>query len=335
MRPAQRCKLALLAVGLAVAVGSPARQPIKGPMTKPDTRPGLGCGPDNAAAVPALQRRSVLAGFYDHYLALHGPRVLEWQLDGPVRFLALDARHVSVAGRFGYAIDANDRLLRWRLGDAAAQPQPELDAVALASAGDSGVLAIRCDGSLWQRRGDESAAWQRIAPRATHAWVGDSSDHYIDGEGRLFVAGKAHRGQYGTGQLTDAPGWVPSADGARFVVAHTGHAVFLRDDGAVLGTGGNRFGPLAAHGLGDKADRWGVIFSGAAQIASGSRHTLALRADGRLFGWGGADGTTPKPLMSGVSAIAAGTDGSAALDTAGEIWRWRVGQPPQRLPVPR
>lgn len=37
--------------------------------------------------------------------------------------------------------------------------------------------------------------------------------------------------------------------------AHTGHALYLRRDGVVLATGGNRYGPLGAHGLGDKADR--------------------------------------------------------------------------------
>jgi hypothetical protein len=302
-------------------------------MSSPEPRPG--CAAGHGVAVQALQRRARMAGFYDHYLAIEGTRVLEWRLEAPARVVFDGARHVSVAGRFGYAIDAEDRLVRWPLGTADAKPVPELDSVALASAGDSSVLAIRCDGSLWQRGADVDAAWQRIAPAAIHAWVGDSSDYYIDGDGRLFVAGKAHRGQYGTGQLTDAPGWVPSADGARFVVAHTGHAVFLRDDGAVLGTGGNRFGPLATHGLGDKADRWGVIFTGAVQIASGSKHTLALRADGQLFGWGGADGTAPKLLMNGVSAIVAGLDGSAAIDNAGGVWRWQVGQPPRRLPIPR
>lgn len=326
----------LLLVWLVVAAAlAPARQPIKGAMTKPDNRPGLGCGADNAAAVPALQRRARLAGFYDHYLAIDGARVLEWKLDAPARWVFEGARHVSVAGRIGYAIDGEDRLLRWPLGTAGATPETELDGVALASAGDSSVLAIRCDGSLWQRRVERGATWQRIAAAAQHAWVGDSSDYYIDGDGRLFAAGQAHRGQYGTGQLTDAPGWLPSAEGARFVVAHTGHAVFLRDDGAVLGTGGNRFGPLAAHGLGDKADRWGVIFTGAAQIASGSKHTLALRDDGTLFGWGGADGTTPKPLMRGVSAIAAGLEGSAAIDTDGTLWQWAVGKPPARVALPR
>lgn len=332
LRAAQLLVMVMLA---GAAAWAPARQPIKGAMTKPDNRPGLGCGADNAAAVPALQRRARLAGFYDHYLAIDGTRVLEWKLDAPPRTVFDGARHVSVAGRTGYAIDTDDRLLRWPLGNPGAKPDIELEGVALASAGDSSVLAIRCDGSLWQRRAEGGATWQRIAPAAMHAWVGDSSDHYIDAAGQLFAAGRAHRGQYGNGQLTDAAGWVAVAERARFVVAHTGHAVHLRDDGAVLGTGGNRFGPLATHGLGDKADRWGVIFTGASQIATGSRHTLALRDDGALFGWGGADGTTPKLLMRGVTAIAAGLEGSTAIDTEGAIWRWAVGKPPARVVVPR
>jgi hypothetical protein len=227
--------LAIACVCAAAALQAQARQPIKGEMTKPENRAGLGCGVDNAAAVPALQRRARPAGFYDHGVALRGAQVLEWRLDGPARTIT---------------IDAADRLWRWRLGATSAAPVAELDAVALASAGESGVLAIRCDGGLWQRGDGSGAAWQRIAPRAIHAWVGDSSDHYIDGDGRLFVAGKAHRGQYGTGQLTDATGWVPSTESARFVVAHTGHAVHLRDDGAVLGTAATDSAPPSHAGSG-------------------------------------------------------------------------------------
>ena len=320
-------------VAVACAWGAPdavARQPVKGAMTQPENRSGLGCGADNAAAVTALQRRARLAGFYDHYLAVHGANVLEWRLDGPARAVPIGARHVSVAGQHGYAIDESDRLLRWRLGAAGVAPEVELDAVALASAGDSGVLAIRCDGSLWQRR-DGASAWQRVASRAIHAWVGDSSDYYIDGDGQLFAAGKAHRGQYGTGRLSEAPGWVFSSTGARFVVAHTGHAVFLRNDGAVLGTGGNRFGPLATHGLGDKADRWGVIFTGGQQVATGSRHTVALRSDGTLWGWGSDDGTTPRQLMEQVDTMAAGDTETVALLRNGTLWQWKVGEKPAQL----
>ena len=119
MRGLRLLWLALLAGATAMA---PARQPIKGAMTKPDNRPGLGCGADNAAAVPALQRRPRLAGFYDHYLAIDGTRVLEWKLDAPPRVVFDDARQVSVAGRIGYAIDGQDRLLRLALAHVGVLP---------------------------------------------------------------------------------------------------------------------------------------------------------------------------------------------------------------------
>jgi len=35
-------------------------------------------------------------------------------------------------------------------------------------------------------------------------------------------------------------------------------------DGAAMGTGGNRRGPLSSHGLSDKAGRWGRMFEGTA-----------------------------------------------------------------------
>ncbi len=322
----------MLALATAVcAWPASAMRPVKGAMTKPANRPGLGCGADNAAAVPSLQRRARVAGYYDHFLALVGERVIEWRLGGAARVAFEGATHVSVAEKRAYAIGADDRLHGWTLGGSDAAV--ELDQVALASAGASGLLAIRCDGSLWQRPAGANG-WQRIAPFAQHAWVGDSADYYIDDTGTLFVSGKAHRGQYGDGRLTEAIGWTAVAQHASFVVAHTGHAVYLRDDGAVLGTGGNRFGPLGTHGLGDKADRWGVIFDGASQIATGSRHTLALRADGALFTWGGADGVAPRQVLGGVAAVAGGLEGSAAIDIDGTLWSWSVGQPPARLAKP-
>ncbi|MGA9469625.1 MAG: hypothetical protein WBV19_04005, partial [Candidatus Macondimonas sp.] len=68
--------------------------------------------------------------------------------------------------------------------------------------------------------------------------------------------------------------------------AYTGHANYLRRDGVVLGTGGNGYGQLSSHDLGDKADRWAPIIDGARAIAIGSYHSLAIRDDASLWGWG-------------------------------------------------
>ena len=69
----------------------------------------------------------------------------------------------------------------------------------------------------------------------------------------MSAKGLAHRGQYGDGRLTATAGFVVTAHDVVTVKAHTGHAVHLARDGVVMGTGGNRFGPLSSHGLGDKA----------------------------------------------------------------------------------
>lgn len=282
-----------------------------------------------ASPTPRPARLARLALFYDLALAIVGGRLWQWRGNGKPQPVPLEQPvHVTVAAQTGYAVDASHQAWQW----SAERPVPQrlLADVRLLAAGESSLLAIRTDGSLWQRVAG-STTWNLIAPVAVHAWVGDSSDYYVDGTGQLWASGRAHRGQYGNGQLTDAPGWVAVARDAVAVCAHTGHAVFLRSDGAVLGTGGNRFGPLGTHGLGDKADRWGVIFTGAEQLATGSRHTVAMRQGGVLWGWGSDDGPAPRVLMEQVDTMAAGDTDTVALLRNGTLWQWKVGARPSQL----
>ena len=101
-----------------------------------------------------------------------------------------------------------------------------------------------------------------------------------------------------------------------------------------MGTGGNRFGPLSHHGLGDKADRWGPIFGGAVAIATGSRHSLAIRADGSLWAWGEGFANRAGGVMQRVSAVAAGDTATIAITTEGALWQWDGGGAPRRLAWP-
>jgi alpha-tubulin suppressor-like RCC1 family protein len=104
----------------------------------------------------------------------------------------------------------------------------------------------------------------------------------------------------------------------------------------VMGTGGNRFGPLSSHGLGDKADRWGAIFQSAVAIATGSRHSLAIRADGSLWAWGAGFAIEPAKLLDNVSEVAAGDTVTLARTRDGALWQWDAGsaQAPRRLNLP-
>ena len=141
--------------------------------------------------------RSPVALYYGLKLALVGGQVYEWRGDGPVRRVPVKATHVAVNATSGFAIDTHQRAVQWAEGSD--KLEVLLDQVTFLAAGESSLMAIRTDGSLWQRKPGTSA-WSRIADAATHAWVGDSADYYIDARGTLFASGKAHRGQYGNGR---------------------------------------------------------------------------------------------------------------------------------------
>ena len=274
-----------------------------------------------------------LASYYDRHMALVQGVAYGWTGRGAPQRQRAGVVQVGV-GRDAYlALLDNGTLVTW--GDApgaADRPAVLAGNGARFAAGASGWFLIDRDGVLWHGS-DFSGATppRRMAGNVVEACIGDSADYFISADGALHVHGLAHRGQYGDGRLSGSPGFVATAGEAEAVRAHTGHAIHLRRDGVVMGTGGNRFGPLSSHGLGDKADRWGRIFDGARAIATGSRHSLAIRVDGSLWAWGEGFAIEPRRLLDGVMAVAAGDTATLALTTAGELWQWDGGGTPRQL----
>lgn len=273
-----------------------------------------------------------LASYYERHAALVDGVAFGW--DGRAGLV-----QVAVSREAWYGISSAGELLRWT--DAEPAPAPLLRrGVARVAAGASGWIAIDAGGSAWQAGTDDRAV--RVMGDVIDACVGDSADYLVTRDGRVHVRGLAHRGQYGDGLLRATPDYVATASDALAVRAHTGHALHLRRDGTVMGTGGNRFGPLSSHGLGDRADRWGPIFDGAAAIATGSRHSVAIRGDGggdasrggALWAWGEGFATAPARLMERVTAVAAGDTATIALDADGALWQWDAGRGPRRLALP-
>jgi len=280
-----------------------------------------------------------LGAYYTRHLALHEGRAFTWRDEGTPRPALPGLTDLVQAGASQdawYALRAQGDLLRW--GDEGT-PHTLMHDVASFAVGQSGWFAIDRSGVLWHTTGAASAAASgaaptRIAEGVAAACIGDSADYFITRDGTLHAKGLAHRGQYGDGKLTATARFVPTASEAVAVRAHTGHALHLRRDGTVLGTGGNRFGPLSSHGLGDKADRWGPIFEGAVAIATGSRHSLAVRADGGLWAWGEGFEIAPKQIFDGVAEVAAGDTVTLAFTRTGELWQWERGRGPRRVAVP-
>lgn len=273
-----------------------------------------------------------LASYYDRHMALAGQGAYGWVGRGqPVRMMA-GVVQLGVSDKAFFALLADGTLQTWT--DQPTRATTLMRGVKRFAAGASGWFAIDTADALWHSVG--GAAAQRIAEGVIDVCIGDSADYYIRQGGALYAKGLAHRGQYGDGKLTATNNFVATAQDAVAVRAHTGHGIYLRRDGTVMGTGGNRFGPLSSHGLGDKADRWGAIFQGAVAIATGSRHSLAIRADGSLWAWGAGFAIEPARLLDNVTDVAAGDTVTLARTRDGALWQWDAGnsQAPRRLSLP-
>ena len=270
----------------------------------------------------------ILASYYERHMAVDGDVAFGWTGRGEPQRLRAGVVQVGVSRDAWFALLADGALLTW--ADSPERASTLMRGVKQFAAGASGWFAVDAAGVLWHAPGNSAAA-QRIADDVVAACIGDSADYFIQRDGTLHVKGLAHRGQYGDGKLTATLGFVATARDAVTVKAHTGHAIHLRRDGVVMGTGGNRYGPLSSHGLGDRADRWGAIFEGATAIATGSRHSLAIRADGSLWAWGEGYAIEPVKLFDGVTAVAAGDTATIARTGDGALWQWDGGGKPRRL----
>ena len=272
-----------------------------------------------------------LASYYDRHMALIDGVAWGWVgRSAPVR-MRTGVVQVGVGRDAYYALQDDGTLVTWT--DAPDSPATLMRGVAGFAAGASGWFAIDRADVLWRGGGDVSAP-RRVAEGVTAACIGDGADYYVTRDGTLYVKGLAHRGQYGDGRLIAAADFVATARDAVAVKAHTGHAIHLRRDGVVMGTGGNRYGPLSSHGLGDKADRWGPLLDRARAIATGSRHSAAIREDGTLWVWGGAFAIAPAKVMDGAVAVAAGDTATIARTKDGTVWQWDGSGAPRRLAFP-
>ena len=280
-----------------------------------------------AARAEADSSGAQLASYYDRHMALQSGVAYGWAGRGEPRRLRDGVVQVGVGKDTWFALLADGTLLSWDGDHDAAATL--MRGVSRFAAGHSGWFAIDVAGVLWHGAGNGPP--RRVADQVVAACIGDGADYYITRDGALFVKGRASRGQYGDGRLAASPGFVATASDAVAVKAHTGHAIHLRRDGVVMGTGGNRYGPLSAHGLGDKAIRWGRIFDFATAIATGSRHSAAIRADGSLWAWGSAFGIEPVKLRDSVSVVAAGDTATIAFGADGTLWQWDDGPSPRPL----
>jgi len=283
-----------------------------------------------AAVAPAAADSSspLLAAYYGRHMAIVEGTVYAWKGNNPPRQTPFKAIQVGVGRDTYFVLTRNGVLLGFR--DNFQKPVTLSADVARFAAGRSGVLAVKQDNTLWWIEG-LSKDKRKIADGIAAAAVGDGANYYITKSGALFVKGKAHRGQYGDNRLKSTNRFVQTASEVAQITAHTGHAILLRQNGDVMGTGGNIYGPVGKHGLGDKATRWSKILSGARATATGSSHSLAILQDDTLMAWGREYGPEPVTITAGVVAVAAGSSTTITLKRDGSLWQWDQGETTPRL----
>ncbi len=276
-----------------------------------------------------------LAAYYERKMLLCGETAYQWSGANLPQPVADNIKQVGVGRDASYVLTTSGQLLTWV--DASTDNKEILDQVDWFAAGRTGIFAGRSNGTLtylarpksWFGEGDV-AFHEKTATAAIAASVGDSANYFVHGGGTLFVKGLAHRGQYGNGALEASEAFIPVAHDVVAIKAHTGHAILLKKDGTVMGTGGNIYGPLGKHGIGDKAVSWGEIFKGAKAIATGSSHSLAIAQDDELWHWGRDIGLDPVKVLDDVVAAAADQSDSIALKSDNSLWQWPRDQLPKQ-----
>ena len=177
-----------------------------------------------------------------------------------------------------------------------------------------------------------------ITTTAKQLAAGGDHSVLLKSDGTVAGWGDNAHGEVGDGTTTfrTAPTTV-GITGVTKVSAGTSHTLALRSDGTVWAWGDNANGQLGDGTTTDRATPTQVHnLSGIIAIAAGGDFSLALSSSGTVYAWGadnarqmGDTGSTTNqvlpaavPLLSGVTAIAAGSDFAFAVKSNGSVWAW-------------
>jgi alpha-tubulin suppressor-like RCC1 family protein len=161
-------------------------------------------------------------------------------------------------------------------------------------------------------------------------------------DGRVWAWGSPQNGALGDGGAATSPvplpQPVPTLDNVVTIAAGSDHALCLKSDGSVWGWGANDAGQTGNGSIGGSVSS-PVPVAGLTEvkaIAAGWKHSLAVKQDGTVWGWGdnatgelGINSTgSPEKVpvqvqnLTGITAVSAGENFSAALRSDGTVWAW-------------
>ncbi len=232
---------------------------------------------------------------------------------------------------------------------------PGLSEVRAIAAGDSHSLALLANGTVMAWGDDEdgqlgvgggveySSTPLLVKGLANVKAIAAGADYSLAllATGTVRAWGDNESGQLGTGTLAQSstPVAVKRLSGVTQVAAGGEFSLALLSDGTVQAWGDDESGQLANASIEEGFSKTPVAvegLSGVTQVAAGTDHALALLSNGTVDAWGDddlgevGDGTVaqsrPTPTavngLSGVTAISAGDQDSAALLQAGTVMTW-------------
>lgn len=243
------------------------------------------------------------------------------------------------------------------------------DVTAIAGPSNSAfVYALTSDSTVWTWSVQTSGGARNPVPMVGAGGTGTlsgvaafaagiaSHELVLKIDGSVWAWGINESGQLGTGDTSlnffpvqvVGPGGIGLLGDVSAVARGGNHSLAVKSDGTVWAWGGNANGELGNNSLIDSsvpvqvvgAGGTGVL-SGVTAVAGGSDFSLALKGDGTVWAWGangdgrlGNNGTAPSPfpvqvvgaggagVLTGVTAIAAGSSHALALKNDGTVWAW-------------
>lgn len=170
--------------------------------------------------------------------------------------------------------------------------------VAMVSAGDTFVMAVKKDGTLW-------------------AWGANLEGQVGNGETSMDPVSKPFQ------VMTDVASVSAGAD----------HTMALKTDGSVWTWGENGDGELGYKTDSFRSGTPAKVMTGVSAIHAGFGVSMALKTDGTLWAWGKnsvgqlGDGTTtnrfgPVKVMAGVAAMTSNGYTSMVVKSDGTLWSW-------------
>jgi len=173
--------------------------------------------------------------------------------------------------------------------------------------------------------------------------AGGNDSFALLADGTVMAWGDNEKGELGNGSTklnSTVPVAVKGLSNVRALAAGGEFAVALLNSGALEAWGSDQYGQLANAGVEEESNVPVPVsgVSGASAIAAGATHALALLGDGTVMAWGEdnygelgngvfqAKQQTPVSVggLSGVTAVSAGGQDSAALLSSGSVMTWGI-----------